>query len=154
MAKPIDYDKTLILAFDETIKYLTGLKSRTGDKKALADINYAINAVKKVRENPAKYVDYNARVRDDVDSHNAKIVIGFVPTPTSDNTVLRAYSAILNSMENLNSDLSYPREQAQQALLKALKTIKYKNANALLRDFTFPFRSPKSFAVKANQDQR
>lgn len=142
-----DYDATLKVFFAEVIKYLEKLQAKAPDKVQLNRIKAAIDGVQRVMANPMKYADYNVRVADGLE----KDAEGFIPAETNDNAVYLAYAAVVNSMGDLHSEFDYTRKQAQQKLLSALKRMKYKNSKNMLRDITFAFKSPESFAVRSTK---
>lgn len=147
--KMIDYDATLQQFFAETVKYLEKRRSRAKDKFEFDRIADAIESVKVIAKNPKKYADYTARSK--VESNG--FVEAFIPAGTHDNTAYLAYSTAVNAIENLNSEYDWHRDAAQKQLLSAMKTMKYKNSDNLFRDFVYPFKSLKSFAVCAVADK-
>lgn len=148
----LDYDATLQIFFAENIKYLEKLKSKAKDKVYATRIMAAIDMVKRIAANPAKFADYGMRVKEGMES--GAFANAFIPVGTENNSALLSFFAVLNSMGDLDSRFDYRREQAQKKLLVALKSIKYKNSTSMLKDFVFPFRSAESFAVHDNQKQK
>lgn len=142
--KIVDYDATLQQFFAETVKYLEKRRSRAKDKFEFDRIADAIESVKVIAKNPKKYADYTTR--SNVESNG--FVEAFIPAGTHDNTAYLAYSAAVNAIENLNSEYDWHRDAAQKQLLRAMKTMKYKNSANVLRDFVYPFKSLESFAVR------
>lgn len=149
--KNIDYGATLQKFFAENIKYLEKLARKTKDKKDADRISAAIDMVRRIAANPAEFADYRVRAKEGMES--AEFARAFIPVGTDDNSVYLSFSGTLHLVGDLNSRLDIKREQAQEKLLKALKTIKYKNSSNVLKDFTFPFMSQKYFAVKAENDR-
>lgn len=142
--KMIDYDATLQQFFVETVKYLEKCRSRAKDKLEFGRISDAIDVVKLIAKNPKKYADYTARSK--VESNG--FVDAFIPAGTRDNTAYLAYNMAMNAIENLNNQNEWYRGEAQKQLLRAMKTMKYKNSANVLRDFVYPFKSLESFAVR------
>ena len=139
----IDYDATLKTFFDEVILFLDKRKSQAKDEVELKRIVDTMGIVRAVAANPRKYADYNARVQDGLVEHAE----AFMPTPR-DNSVFLIYSRLLWKLPDLWSQFDYQRQEAQKALLDALKQMKYKNATNILKDLYFPFVSPERYAVK------
>lgn len=148
--KMIDYDATLKQFFAETVKYLERRRSHAKDKFEFDRIADAIESVKRVAANPKKYADYTARSK--IESNG--FVEAFIPAGTHDNTAWLAYSAAVNAIENLDSQYDWYRDEAQKQLLRAMKSMKYKNSATLLRDFVYPFKSLESFAVRTPDKTR
>lgn len=149
--KNIDYAATLKIFFAENIKYLEKLRIKTKDKKAVARIAAAIDMVKRIMAEPHKFADYRVRVKEGME--NGELAEAFIPEGSQNNSVTLSFFAVLNAMGDLKSPHEYEREQAEAKLLNALKGIKYKNSSSLLKDFTFPFKSPAYFAVQAQKKQ-
>lgn len=145
----IDYDATLQMFFSETIKYLERLRTRAKDKIYADRITAAIDVVQRIAANPTKYADYAVRAREGLD--NGDLAMAFIPQGSHDNSVYLSFSAVLNSMGELNDRFDWNREKAQQKLLAALKTVKYKNSTSKLKVLTFKFKSPKDFAIQSNK---
>ncbi|MCM1294529.1 MAG: hypothetical protein NC311_03135 [Muribaculaceae bacterium] len=145
----IDYDATLQMFFVENIKYLEKMKSKAQDKVYATRIMAAIDVVQRIAANPAKFADYNARVKEGMEDFD--ICNAFIRPGTNDNSAWLSFSAVINSMGDLNNRFDYKREQAQKKLLVALKSIKYKNSTNMLKDFVFSFKSPKSFAIESTK---
>ena len=139
----IDYDATLKSFFDEVILFLDKRKARARDEVEMKRIVDMMAIVRAVSENPRKYADYNARVKDGLVEHAE----AFMPTP-HDNTAFLIYSGVLWKLSDLYSQFDYQRQEAQKALLSGLKQMKYKNAGNILKDLYFPFISPEKYAVK------
>ena len=139
----IDYDATLKSFFDEVILFLDKRKARARDEVEMKRIVDMMAIVRAVSENPRKYADYNARVKDGL----VERAEAFMPTP-HDNTAFLIYSGVLWKLSDLYSQFDYQRQEAQKALLSGLKQMKYKNAGNILKDLYFPFISPEKYAVK------
>lgn len=144
----IDYDKTLEKFFKQCIVYLEKRAKTAKDKYIQQDIFDAIWTVQTISENPRRYADYNTRVKAGLETHN--VVDGFM-AGTKDNTAYLVYNRVLNVISSLYSQYSWEREQAQETLLNATKTMEYKNSTNFLKDFIWPFKSPEAFAVKVKQ---
>lgn len=147
----IDYDATLKMFFAENIKYLEKLRTRAKDTIVADRITAAIDGVQRIMANPQKFADYRVRVKEGFE--NSDLAEAFIPSGSQDNSVTLSFFAVLNAMGDLKNPNDYKREQAQKKLLAALKRIKYKNSSSVLKDFTFPFRSPANFAVQAEKKQ-
>lgn len=145
----IDYDATLKMFFAEVVKYLEKLQRKAEDNVQQKRIASAIDIVQRVAANPMKYADYTTRVKDGMEG--GAVINAFIPDGTNDNSVRLTYSAVVNSMGDLNSEFNWKRKDAQQKLLTALRRLKYKNSTNLLKDLTFAFKSPKSFAVQSTK---
>lgn len=76
-----------------------------------------------------------------------------MPAGTGDNRVYLAYNAVVNSMDKLDSEYDWYRNDAQQTLLNSLKAIKYRNTTNVLKDFYFPLLSAKKFAIKSEKQR-
>ena len=139
----IDYDATLQKFFDEVILFLGKRKVHARDEVEMKRIVDTMAIVRAVSENPRKYADYNARVKDGLVEHAE----AFMPTP-HDNTAFLIYSGVLLKLSDLYSPFDWHRQEAQKALLDGLKQMKYKNAGNILKDLYFPFISPEKYAVK------
>lgn len=148
----IDYDATLKMFFAEVVKYLEKLQRNAEDEIQSNRCKAAIDVVQRIANNPMKYADYNVRVKDGMETDD--FVKAFVPTNTRNNALYLVYSVVVNSMGDLHSHFDFHRKQAQQKLLNALKGVKYINSTNLLKDFTFKFKSPKSFAVQSTKQHQ
>lgn len=138
----IDYDATLQQFFAECIKFLEKQRLHANDQIALKRINNAISVVSRVAANPKMFGGYNVRVKAGLEPMD--LVDAFMPAGTDDNRVYLAYSAVVNSMENLYNEYDWHRAEAQQTLLNSLKAIKYRNTTSVLKDFYFPLLSAKN----------
>lgn len=147
----IDYNATLQMFFVENIKYLEKLRAKAKDKNGADKITAAIDMVQRIAANPSKFADYDARKNDGMES--GELTEAFIPQGTQNNSASLSFFAVLNSMGDLNSKFDWQRDKAQKKLLAALKSIKYKNSSSLLKDFTFPFKSPTHFAVHMQKKQ-
>lgn len=147
----IDYNATLKLFFEENIKYMERLRAKAKDEMETKGFDLAITKVRLIAENPLKFAQY--KVRCDAGMEDGYIAHAFIPHGTYDNRAYLSFAAVLNSMGDLNSKFDYKRQEAQQKLLNALKSIKYRNSGNLLKDFTFPFKSPAHFAVRTKDKQ-
>lgn len=145
----VDYDATLRQFFTEIEKYLENLRGKAKDKISANKITATIDVVRRIAANPAKFADYNVRVKEGMESFD--VANAFIPSGSNDNSVYLSFSAVINSMGDLNNRFDYKREQAQKKLLAALKSIKYKNSTNMLKGFVFPFKSPKSFAIQSTK---
>lgn len=150
--KTIDYDATLREFFSEILKFLYNQEKTAKDTVKSAKINAAIKMVTQVANNPKKFGDYRARASAGME--NGDFVDAFLRGRNNDNGIWLTYSAVLNAMADLSDKNDYKREQAQKKLLNALKTLKYTNSTNLLKDFTFAFKSPKSFAIKSTKQHQ
>ena len=147
----IDYNATLQKFFDEVVLFLEKRKSRASSKFEYDRIVDAIAEVRAIAENPTKYADYNARVKDGLERMD--LVEAFMPTPR-DNSAYLIYNKVLWNMAKLHSQFDWERRESQKVLLNALKQMKYKNASNILKDFYFPFVSPEKYAVKKDSKTR
>lgn len=146
----IDYKMTLSVFFQEIIKYLEKRAMCAADEYVLKNIKDAIRIVNIVSGDTKKYSDYVARVNAGLETN---VVEGFM-AGTKDNSVFLAYNSVLCSMGNLDSEFSWKRADAQNVLLDAMKRVKYKNTENILKDFYFPFLSPKKFAIQSRQEKQ
>ena len=141
----MDFDATLKKFFDEIVKYLTKRGQNAKTVEIRDNVLTAISVVRRIMADPAKYSDYNARVKDGLEQHS--VVDGFM-AGTRDNSVFLLYDGVLWAMKDLYSPYEWEREQARQKLLSAKKAIEYKNSTNLLKDFYYPFLPVKMFAEK------
>ena len=139
----IDYDATLQKFFAEVISFLDKRKAFARDEEELKRIVDTMAQVRAVAENPCKYADYNARVKDGLVEHAE----AFMTSP-QDNSAFRIYSGVLWKLSDLHSQFDWHRQEAQKVLLDGLKQMKYKNATNILKGLYFPFVSPEKYAVK------
>lgn len=147
----IDYDATLQKFFAEVIKYLEKVQRKVEDEAQLNLNKKMIDVVRRIAAEPAKYADYSVRVAANMEGD---VKMGFFPTMRlMDNRALLAYDELLHALADFDSQFAWKRQEAQQKLLAALKTVKYINSTNILKDFTFAFKSPKSFAIKKEQKQ-
>lgn len=143
----IDYNATLQIFFAEVVTYLEKLQRKVRDKKHRDKIKAGIDVIQRIAKNPKKYADYNARIGEDMEWLGQVLV----PLGTLDERVYLTYSAVVNSMNDLNGgDYGY-RKDAQKKLLTALKTMKFINSTNMLKNITFMFKSPRSFAVQSKK---
>ena len=141
----IDYNATLKIFFNEVVKYLESLRKKAKDDVCANRITAAIDIVGRIAKDPKKYSSYSVRCKDGIE--NMDVGEAFIPAGTNDNRVFLSYSAVVNSMGDLNSPNDFQRAEAQKKLLNAMKSVKYRNSTSVLKDFTFPFKSAESFAV-------
>lgn len=146
----IDYRTTLCVFFQEVIKYLEKRLACATDEFALKSVKNTIRIVKIISENTKKYSDYVVRVNAGLEEN---VIDGFM-AGTQDNSVFLAYNRVLHAMGNLDSEFSWKRLEAQSVLLESMKQVKYKNTENILKDFYFPFLSPKKFAIKSKQEKQ
>ena len=149
--KMIDYNATLQKFFDEVVLFLEKRKSRASGELEYNRIVDAIAVVRAVAENPTKYADYNARVKDGLERMD--LVEAFMPNP-NDNRVYLIYNKVLWNMAKLHSQFDWERKEAEKVLLNARKQMKYKNSTNILKDLYFPFVSPERYGIKKDSKTR
>lgn len=148
----IDYDATLKMFFEDVMEYLEKIQSDEKEDSQKYRITDAVAKLVRVADNPMNYADYVARLNEGMET--ADFVNAFFPTKTQDNKVYLAYFAVVNSMGDLNSEFEDARKEAQQKLLAARRTVKYKLSTNWLKDITFALKSPKSFAIKSTKQHQ
>lgn len=143
----IDYDKTIERFFVEVEQYLTRRMEQAKDKIEAKKIQNTRFQWGMIKANPAKYI--NRRYDD------ARIlsVEGFMRS--TDNSVYLAVNDVINAVRAIYdaraNQLTYLEEENSRKFLDAYKRWKYKSSTSMFKDFVFPFRSAKSFAVQDKQ---
>jgi len=144
----VDFNATLTKFFEEIIKYLEKRAQNAKTLEIRDDVMTAIAAVRRVMAEPKRFADYNVRVKAGLEAH--AVVDGFM-AGTRDNSVFLLYNGVLWAVNDLYSPYEWEREQAQQKLLNAKKSIEYKNSTNLLKSLYYPFLPEKMFAEKVKQ---
>lgn len=145
--KLIDYDLTIKKFFDSVVTFLKKSTEKAKTKKEYENILKTIEVVNKISQNPKKYSDYRARVKEnlepDVDAFCKKNQKGIVV----DNSVWLAFSKVLYAIDGYYNGFGIGKEND---LLKAIKNWKYKTSTSFFKDFVFPFKSIESFAARVS----
>ncbi len=153
----IDYDKTVEKFFESVKSYLSAATLKARDKDELNAIQINMRKVERVAAQPQIYASYASRLQDG-------LVIrpeGFMKSLSSaDNRVFLAFKQVLTELEKLyqrresmaGCGLYLQKEKAN--LLAAIKAWNYRTSTSKFKDFTFPFKSPESFAVHVKQNQK
>lgn len=141
----IDYDKTIKQALYKAMEYLTQLAKKAPDKHKYKLILDNIKKLDKIITNPEKYCDYRERVKDNL----VLDAEAFMPNER-DNSKYLAVSQVMHA-----ADIYYSRlkegtlmDNTTKELLNKIKAMNYQMSSSWLRDFTYPFKSVKSFAVQ------
>ncbi len=136
----IDYNLTIQKFFDTAIQYLEKRASLAKDTDELEYIHKTLDYMHVVKQDPANYYNY---------SKTMDTLYGFLRG--NDNSVLLAVRNVLYKISQL-----YDRpkdEERKNDLLQAIKSFNYSISTNILRDFIYPFRSVKSFAVNVNAEK-
>lgn len=145
----IDYDQTMEKFFVEVEAYLTRRMEQAKDKIEAKNIQKTRFVWSMIKANPKKYIN---RQYDD-----ARIlsVDGFLRG--NDNSVYMAVRDVMEEIRKIYVDRQYrwdfQEELHTKEFLNAYKRWKYKSSTSMFKDFTFPFRSAKSFAVQKGKEK-
>ncbi len=146
----IDYDKTIEKFFTDVEAYLTKRMENAKDKKEQKNIQNTRFQWGMIKANPKKYI--NSRY-DDMRTLSAD---GFLRC--NDNYVYTAVRNVIDAIRKIYYDrdngLTHLEGMHTNEFLGAYKLWKYRSSTSIFKDFTFPFRSAESFAVKAKQVTR
>lgn len=145
----IDYDKTIDKFFTEVETYLTQRMERAKDKAEASEIQKTRFAWGMIKAASQKYINQK------YDYVNMLPAAGFMRG--DDNSIYHAVIDVLGAIRNLYDDYRrgdiYLAKQHQTEFENIYKRWKYKSSNSWLKDFTFPFRSSKSFLVRAAKEK-
>lgn len=146
----IDYDATIEKFLVDVELYLTKRMENAKDKIEAKNIQNTRFQWGMIKANPRRYI--NAKY----DDARMLSVDGFMRG--NDNSV---YIAVRDVMETIReiydaraNGWTHLEEISVQKFLNAYKSWKYKSSTSVFKDFVFPFKSAKSFAVHYNQKQK
>ncbi len=140
----IDYDKTMEKFLVDVEAYLTKRMECAKDKTEAKNIQNTRFQWAMIKANPQKYINQK------YDDAKMLSIDGFMRG--NDNSVYIAVRDVLETIRKIYNDrqngLTYREAMHTLEFLDAYKRWKYKSSTSIFKDFTFPFRSAKSFAVQ------
>lgn len=145
--KLIDYDLTIKKFFVSVIDFLKKSAEKAKTKKEYENILKTIEVVNKISQNPKKYSDYGARVKENLEPDTEVFCKKNQEGIVVDNSVWLAFSKVLYAIDGYYNGSGIGKEND---LLKAIKNWKYKTSTSFFKDFVFPFKSIESFAARVS----
>lgn len=145
--KLIDYDLTIKKFFVSVIDFLKKSAEKAKSKKEYENILKTIEVVNKISQNPKKYSDYGARVKENLEPDTEVFCKKNQEGIVVDNSVWLAFSKVLYAIDGYYNGSGIGKEND---LLKAIKNWKYKTSTSFFKDFVFPFKSIESFAARVS----
>lgn len=145
--KLIDYDLTIKKFFVSVIDFLKKSAEKAKSKKEYENILKTIEVVNKISQNPKKYSDYGARVKENLEPDTEVFCKKNQEGIVVDNSVWWAFSKVLYAIDGYYNGSGIGKEND---LLKAIKNWKYKTSTSFFKDFVFPFKSIESFAARVS----
>lgn len=143
----IDYDKTIERFFVEVEQYLTRRMEQAKDNIEAKKIQNTRFQWGMIKANPRKYINQQ------YDDAKMLSVDGFLRG--NDNSVYMAVRDVMSAVRAIyyarDNHLTYMEDDKSKEFLDLYKRWKYKSSTNILKDFVFPFRSAKSFAVQDKQ---
>lgn len=143
----IDYDLTIKKFFVSVIDFLKKSAEKAKTKKEYENILKTIEVVNKISQNPKKYSDYGARVKENLEPDTEVFCKKNQEGIVVDNSVWLAFSKVLYAIDGYYNGSGIGKEND---LLKAIKNWKYKTSTSFFKDFVFPFKSIESFAARVS----
>lgn len=146
----VDWDKTIAKFFvsvedvlDANYERLARKTKKSIDFYPVAqEFHRSFDKLRKIAENPRKYVDYATRVKEDL----VLLPEVFIPYGTQDNTMYLEYMRMLHSLEQFYKNEKFEFEQRN--LLAAIKKWNYVTSKNKFKDLYFGFLPLKYFAAK------
>lgn len=143
----VDYAQTIEKFFTEVEAYLTQRMLHAKDRAEAGKIQKTRFAWGMIKAVPRKYINEKF---DDINMlPSAGLMCG------DNNSLYTSVIDVLNAIRNLYRDSQHGwihlGEQHQNEFLNAYRRWKYQSSTSIFKDFIFPFRSAKSFAVQSNK---
>ena len=143
----IDYDLTVKKFFDSVVTFLKKSTEKAKTKKEYENILKTIEVVNKISQNPKKYSDYGARVKENLEPDAEVFCKKNQEGIVVDNSVWLAFSNVLYAIDAYYNGSSICKEND---LLKSIKSWNYRISTSVFKDFIYQFKSPESFAARVS----
>ncbi len=146
----IDYDATIEKFLIEVEHFLTRRMELAKDKGEANRIQNTRFQWGMIKANPHKYINNR------YDDARMLSVDGFMRG--NDSSVYMAVRDVMETIRGIYdaraNGWTHLEEDGAVKFLNAYKRWKYKSSSSIFKDFVFPFKSAKSFAVHENKNQK